>query len=391
MMILPQPAGALRPWLMPLAWLGLPLAMCLLSACSQNSRAENNSAETLIQLPVTTLSHIDTVVGFNYVADIQALRNVEIRARVNGFLEKICVDEGQLVRTGDCLFRLSTAEFEQELQQAKANLLQVKSEAVAAELEVKRVQQLVENNIISKTELELAQSKLALAEAKIEQAKALVSNAKIKLSYTEINAPFEGIIDRIPLKQGSVIEQGSLLTSVSDNSSVFAYFNLSESEYLNYRKILQAKNTLQEDSLSLTLADGSRYPYYGKIETIEADISSTTGSIAFRARFPNPKGWLRHGATGRVTLFNENENVLVIPQKAVFELQDKNYVFVLAKDSVVHMKPIRYRARLGNFYIISEGLAPGETIVIEGLQNIQDGMKIRPAAQPFNEVIKTKI
>ncbi len=346
-------------------------------ACSEKTVANSESTEAE-QLPVTRLQTIDTVISYNYVADIQALKNVEIRARVHGFIEEIRVDEGGFVRKGQILFKISRAEYEQELAQAKANLVQVKAEVAAAELELKRVKTLVQNDIISETEQSLAQSKLELARAKVEQAKSQIRNAEIKLSYTLVEAPFDGIVNRMPLKLGSLVEQGSLLTIVSDNSGVFAYFNLSESEYLNYQKTLVTKKTLQLDSLELTLADGTRYPYHGKVETIDANISSNTGSIGLRARFPNPAKLLRHGASGRITLLNEADDILVVPQKSVFEMQDRNFVFVLGANNQVHMRSIHIKGRLNKLFIVSEGVKPGETIVVEGVQNLQDGMKIKP-------------
>lgn len=362
-----------------LVFLSLVLSiLCIgLDSCTEKTVANNENSEAE-QLPVTRLQTIDTVIGYNYVADIQALRNVEIRARVHGFIEEITVDEGSFVRKGQILFKISRAEYEQELAQAKANLIQMKAEVAAAELELKRVKVLVINDIISETEQSLAQSKLELAKAKVEQAKSQIRNAEIKLSYTLIEAPFDGIVNRIPLKLGSLVEQGSLLTIVSDNSGVFAYFNLSESEYLNYQKTLVTKKTLHLDSLELTLADGTLYPFHGKVETIDANITSNTGSIGLRARFPNPTKLLRHGASGRITLLNEADDILVVPQKAVFELQDRNFVFVVAPNNQVHMRSVHIKGRMNKLFIVGAGVKPGETIVVEGVQNLQDGMTIKP-------------
>jgi membrane fusion protein (multidrug efflux system) len=317
----------------------------------------------------------DTVLAHEYVADIQAVQNVELRARVAGFLDRIYVDEGQDVRKGQILFKINDEEYKAELAKARANLQNAIAEAKAVELEVDRLRVLVEKKVVSDTELDVAMAKLEAAKARINEAESAQSNASMRLSYTSIRAPFDGIIDRIPLKRGSLIDNGTLLTTASDISEIFVYFYVSEAEYLHY-----VKNKDQQDSneVQLILADGSDYPYPGSIETMEGEFKASTGSIAFRARFPNPDQLLKHRATGRIRLYNRIENAVIVPQKSVFEIQDKNYVYILDANNQVKLKNFIPMTRFSHYYIVESGLEPGDRIVYEGIQNLQDGMTIDP-------------
>jgi membrane fusion protein (multidrug efflux system) len=359
------------------------LAMSIaLGGCITRGEKINNETE-LNTFPVLQLSSCDTVLHSNYVADIEAVRNVEIRARVNGFLNKIYVDEGQHVQQGQLLFSLNDEEYRAELAKAKAALSSAVAEAKGAQLELDRVQLLVEKKVIAKSELEVAKAKLAAVNARIDEARSAESNAATRLSYTVIRAPFEGYIDRIPSKAGSLIGEGALLTSVSDIKEVYAYFNVSETEYLRHSR---AHATKQHPEVRLVLADGSDYPYPGKVETIESEFEETTGSIAFRAKFPNPKALLKHGASGKVQLTNELDSAILLPQKAVFEMQDKNYVFIVDASNQVKMKNFVPGARLANCYVVQSGLNAGDRVVYEGVRNLRDGMKISPAAITLDSI-----
>ncbi len=357
-----------------LTLLFIGLWMC---ACASRNQAEKKSAD-LELIPTTQLVAKDTVIYHEYVTDIQAVRNVEIRARVHGFLDKIHVDEGKEVKKGQLLFQINDEEYRAELAKAKASLSSAAAEYKTAELEVTRVQLLVEKKVISKTELDLARAKLAVAQARIEEARSAQDKAALHVSYTQIKAPFDGIIDRIPLKAGSLVEDGTLLTTVSDVKEVFAYFNVSENEYLEYVKSRQRHPETKNTPIGLVLADGTRYTHPGEIETLEGEFDGGTGSIAFRARFPNPEKILKHGSTGRVRLENDVENAILLPQKSVFEVQDKNYVFVVDANNTVKMREFTPTSRLSHFYIVGEGLKAGEKVVCEGIQNIREGAQITP-------------
>lgn len=355
------------------------IAAVTISACSSRSPSDTDQGDLEPKvLPVTNVLMKDTNLYREYVADIQAVQNVELRARVQGFLEKIYVDEGQEVRKGQILFKINDEEYRAELAKANANLESAIAEAKASELEVDRLKVMVEKKVISETELSVAQAKLKAVNAKIEQARWAKSNAQLKLSYTSIRAPFNGIIDRIPFKVGSLIDHGTLMTTVSDISEVFVYFNVSEGEYLDY-----VKNTVRESGghnrlVTLMLADGTLYPYEGSVETMGGQFQASTGSISFRARFPNPKSILKHGATGKIRLTNTLNDAIMIPQKSVFEIQDKNFVFVVDSTNKVRMRNFVPKTRFSHYYIVESGLKSGEEIVFEGIQGIRDGMRIIP-------------
>ncbi|MDU0372829.1 efflux RND transporter periplasmic adaptor subunit [Hymenobacter endophyticus] len=369
-------------------WLLLPLTSATLAGCGANSQAETPKAEAPLTLPTTQLTARDTILTHDYVADIQAVQNVEIRARLEGFLEQIYVDEGQAVRKGQPLFRINDTEYKSRLSRAQAALSSAQAAARVARLELERVQLLTSKDIISKTELEVAQAKYHAAQADIQQARSTAANAALMLSYTTVKAPFDGVINRIPLKMGSVIEDGTLLTTVSDINDVFAYFNVSEAEYLEYAKKSKRDSARRTNVAHLLLADGSTYSVKGKVETVESQFQANTGSIAFRARFDNPQGLLRHGASGKVRLSNTVEDAVLVPQKSVFEIQDKNYVFMVDKQGRVKQHAFQPQTRLSDFYVVKSGLKSGDNIVYEGVQDLRDGATIRPQPVAMDELIE---
>ena len=328
-------------------------------------------------LPVIRLSYKDTLLHRSYVANINAFQHVELRAKVSGFLEKILVDEGQYVKKGQLMFKLNDAEFKVQLSEARAALSSAMADVKSAEVELERVKKLVSKNVVSASDQELADVKLAAAKAKVDEALAKEEKARIHLSYTSILAPFDGIIDRIPYKLGSLIAEGNLLTSVSDIHAMHVYFTVSEQEYLHYVKNKQAGHHMHQPA-SLVLADGSAYKHEGKIETVEGEFEKGTGSIAFRAVFPNPEKLLKHGASGKIMLTSRLSKALMIPQKSVFEIQDKNYVFVLTDKNTVRMKSFIPGTRIDDFVLAESGLSDSDQIVYEGVQNIREGSPIIP-------------
>lgn len=351
------------------------LSIVWLTGCAVKGNTEKKSPD--VEVPVFTLQSKDTTLNRSYVASINARQNVELRAKAAGFLESIQVDEGQFVKKGQLMFRLNDAEFKVQVSEAKAMHTSALAEVKGAEVEVRRVQSLVEKKIVTGTELELANAKLAAAKAKVDEAIAREEKAKINLSYTAIRAPFDGIIDRIPHKLGSLVNEGTLLTTVSDNHTMHVYFKVSEKEYLKY---VNNKKTAQhtKQPATLMLADGSEYKHAGKIETMEGEFDQETGSIAFRAAFPNPSGVLKHGASGNILLTSPISKALIIPQKAVLEIQDRNYVFVVGDDQKVRMKSFESEARIDENILVKSGLAEGDRIVYEGVQNIKEGSPVKP-------------
>ena len=363
----------------------LLLIVVCLSGCAGD--AKERVAEQQPFIPVTQIVAKDTVVDRTYVADINAYRKTEIRARIQGYIEQIYVDEGKEVKEGQLLFRINADEYMAQLREEKATLASAEAEARTAQLELGQVKLLVEKNVISNTELEVARAKRDAYSAKVEEAKSRVASAALKVEYTSIRSPFTGIIDRIPFKIGSLIDEGSLLTTVSDTRFVYAYYNVSESEYLDYMQKKLEQTNEDSDDATLILADGSEHPQTGKIETMDGEFENTTGTIAFRALFPNPDKILKHGASGKVKLMTTLKDAVIVPQKATFEIQDKTYVYVVDDQNQVRMQSITPKLRFSHFYIVEEGVESGDKVVYEGLQNVKEGMKISPTAVPMDSLM----
>ena len=331
------------------------------TACTSHKEEESEESTFTITSPLLT----DTSFTKEYVAQIQSLQNVEIRAKVEGYLETINVDEGQHVNAGQVLFNIMPKEYQAELAKAKA-------EARTAEIEWQNVKTLAEKNIVSASEV-------AMAQAKFDEAKAEQALAELHVSFTEVKAPFEGIIDRIRFKVGSLIDEGTLLTSISNNKEVYAYFNVSEVEYLDYKARNKNNKSGMKENATLLLANNQAHDYKGTIETVESEFDNTTGNIAFRAKFPNPDLLLKHGETGKVQLKVELKNALIIPQKATYEIQDKDYVYVVDQNNVVKSRCISIKQKLPNVYVIEAGLSVNDKILLEGIQNVKEDDKIKTA------------
>jgi membrane fusion protein (multidrug efflux system) len=251
------------------------------------------------------------------------------------------------------------AMYEAELQKAQA-------EANFAEIEYQNTKSLADNNIVSANEL-------ALAKAKLEKAKAEVALAQVHLNFTSIEAPFDGIVGRFHVRLGSLLDEGELLTELSDNSKMWVYFNVPESEYLNYRANI-SKDSIS--NVSLKMANNQLFNQGGIVETIESDFNNETGNIAFRATFSNPEKLLRHGETGSILINVPINQALLIPQKTTFEVLDKKYVFVIDKNNVINSRQITIGAELPHVYAVTAGLAEGDKILLDGLRKVREKDKI---------------
>lgn len=325
-------------------------------SCTSNKQEK----EEVKDYPVTNPINMDTLVEKDYVSQVKSIQNIEIRAQEKGFLQDIFVDEGQFVQKGQLLFRIKPQLYQAELAKAQAEVNQ-------AQIELGNARTLADNNVVSKSEQ-------AVATARLEKAKAERQLAQIHLSFTDIRAPFSGVIDRIPKRLGSLIDEGDLLTTLSDNTQMYAYFNVSEQEYLNYQT--QAKQR-GADQVDLILANNQPLAYKGKVETIEGEFNNETGNIAFRAKFPNPDKLLRNGETGKIRMTVPLLNALIIPQKATYEIQDKKYVFIVDAQGLIHAKNIVISSEIPDLYVVANGLTVKDRILLEGTQNVKDGDKIK--------------
>jgi len=318
-------------------------------------KTETQEKEVESKLQVTSPLKKDTSIIREYVSQVRAIRHIELRAQEKGYLQKIYVDEGQFVKQGQLLFQIMPTVYQAELQKAQA---EVKFE----EIEYQNTKKLSDGNVVSPNEL-------AMAKAKLDKAKAEVALMQVHLQFTEIKAPFDGIIDQFMVKQGSLVDEGALLSNLSDNSKMWVYFNVPEAEYLNYKAKAEGKTDMP---VRLMMANKELFPYPGVVETIEADFDNATGNIPFRATFPNPKGLLRHGETGNIEMEVPMKNALIIPQKATFEILDKKYVFVVDKDNKVRSREITIAADMPDLYIVSAGLSENDKILLEGLRKVKD-------------------
>jgi len=356
--------------------------LCFLITASCNSEKQPEAVDTHEVInPIVK----DTSYDSEYVAEIQSVKYVEVRSRIKGHIEKIHVDEGQAVKEGQLLFTLSFMEFEKELQKANAAHKSAQADLKAAEVELSNVKRLLEKNIVAEGEFEVAKAKVEALRADREEAVANQEQVALNLSFAHIKAPFNGFVNRIPNKVGSLIADGDMLTSISDNREVFAYFNLSEIDYLNY----VSANDKQAENVSLKLVNQTLYPHAGKIEMIESEFDHATGNIAFRARFPNPDVLLKHGSNGKVVVNKQLKNALLVPQKSTFEIQDKLYVYVVNQQGVLQQRNIIPKMRFPDFYVVESGLSKEDHIVYEGVETLKDGDKVQPKPVDLAQVMSS--
>lgn len=315
----------------------------------------------------------DTILEREYVAEIRAVRYAELRSRLKGILEKVLVDEGQAVKAGQTLFAVNARTLEQEVLVAKAAMLGARAELEAAQLELHHANLLREKNVVSPAEVALAESKVQTARAKVEEAKANADRAAVELDYAQIKAPFAGVVNRIPRKAGSAIAEDELLTTLTDTSEVFAYFRITEREYLEYQAASAGDHPR---TVTLRLADGTAFGSEGVVDAVTSEFDRETGTLAYRAKFSNPDGTLKHGSSGKVVLRSELRNALLVPQKSTFDIQGNVYVYVVDAKNVPRARKLAVKARVKDAFVIEQGLAPGDRFVLEGVQKIKDGTRI---------------
>ena len=336
------------------------------TSCKHKTEEIHEAAKYLVTSPIKR----DTIITKDYVSQIHSIRHIEIRAIERGYLKKISVDEGQHLKKGQKMFNIMPNVYQAELQKSKA-------EENVAEIEYKNTKLLADENVVSKNEL-------AMAKANFNKAKAEVSLAQTHLGFTDIRAPFNGIMDHLQAREGSLLDEGDLLTTLSDNSKMWVYFNVPEAEYLDY--IISAKKDEKEE-VTLLMANNKPFNQKGIVETIEGDFDSQTGNIAFRATFPNPDGILRHGETGSIIMSTPYKNALIIPQKVTFEILDKKYVYVVGKDNTVKQQEIEVEAELENLFVVSKGLTKDDKILLEGIRKVKNNEMIHSEFVEPNSVI----
>ncbi|MBI1323345.1 efflux RND transporter periplasmic adaptor subunit [bacterium] len=323
-----------------------------------SEHSEGHHAEH--KIVVTHPQVIDITLEQPYVCQIHSRRHIEVCALEKGYLQEILVKEGQRVKKGDLLFKILPTLYQARLDAEMA-------EAKLAELEFNYTKTLADKNVVSQNEVMLLEAKLAKARANAQMAKA-------ELDFTNIVAPFDGIVDRLHEQLGSLISEGDMLTTLSDNSVMWVYFNVPEAAYLDYMETIDKKN--EEERIELVLANGKKFQQPGKIGAIEAKFNNQTGNIPFRADFPNPDGILRHGQTGTIMISKVHKDAIVIPQRATFEILDKRYVFVVDEENVVHQRLIKVEHEKDDIFIVASGITSMDKIVLDGVRDMNEGKKI---------------
>lgn len=363
--------------------ISLAIAIILfLAGCS--STPAQMAAAPAPSLPVATVNETSEQTFVDYPAAIQGATDLEIRPQIAGTIDRVLVNEGELVSKGQLLFQISELPFRAQLNNAKAALSAAKAAVLNAQLEIDKLTPLVQAKVVSAFQLQTAKTTHQIALANVEQASAAVNSAQINLSYTQIKAPISGYIGRLPKKQGSLVSATDVeaLTQLSDVHEVRVYFSLAETDFINFNTKYQGNSVADRikhlPAVSLVLADETIYPIQGKIDMIDGQFDKTTGAITLRASFANTKGLLRSGNTGKVRLGLAHDHAIVIPQSATVEMQDKIFVFSLGKDNKVNKTAVSVEGKAGTNYLIKDGLKSGDQIVLSGLDRLQDGQLIQP-------------
>lgn len=343
---------------------------------------QQSGTQTTPDYAVITLQPQSVVLSTSYPATIRGRQDVEIRPNVSGFITKLCVDEGATVKKGQTLFIIDPVQYEEAVNVARATVNVATANVATAQLTADNKRELARKNIISQYDLQMAENALASQKASLAQAEAQLINAEKNLSYTKVTSPSDGVMGIIPFRVGALISPSSAtpLTTVSDISEMFVYFSMTEKELLNLIRQDGSSNQILEKmpQVSLTLADGSLYPEQGKIGTISGIIDQSTGAVSVRATFHNPQHLLRSGGTGSVVMPSDLKDVIVIPQKVTYEMQDKRFVYTVQPDSTVRNTEIQiFSLNNGKDFVVTSGLNSGDRIVTEGVGTLRNGMKIK--------------
>jgi len=337
-----------------------------LCSCARETQAHQEEHHKIVatspQLRPVTITE-------RYVCQIHSQRHIDVRALEQGYLEEIQIKEGQHVTEGAALFDVRPILYESKVEAENA-------EARLALLEYNNTKRLFDQKVVSKNELLLLEAKLHKAQAKAKLAKA-------ELDFATVKAPFDGIVDRLRHQQGSLVQEGEVLTTLSDNSTMWVYFNVPEARYLEY---MGSQDKDKKLTIELELANFNKFDHIGKIGAIEADFNNKTGNISFRADFPNPDNLLRHGQTGTILISHVQPDAVVVPQRATFPILQKRYVYVIDDDNVVHQREIVPAEELEDEFIIKSGVGVGERIVLEGIRQVHDGDHVEFESRRPDEV-----
>lgn len=364
------------------------LSMLIFSSCgnSNNKNKGSEGAGQVLDYKVLEIQPRQATLNVDYPASIQGQQNIEIRPKVDGYVEKIYVDEGSTVTKGQLLFKISAPQYEQDVRTAQAGIKTAEADLALARMQVNKVKPLVQQDIISKYELETAEYNEQSKAAALAQAKAALVNAQINVGYTTITSPVNGVIGSLPYKLGSLVSANTTepLTTVYNTANVYAYFALNEKALLAFTRDSSNKTSLSAKiaklpDVSLILPDSSVYEHTGRVETINGLINTATGAANVRADFINPRGVIRSGSSATVRIPNVIKNAIMVPQSATYELQNKRFVYVVDAQKKVKNTAIDVMDNTeGQFYVVTGGLKAGDVIILESSGNLKDGTVIKP-------------
>jgi membrane fusion protein, multidrug efflux system len=359
------------------------LSLLLLASCGSEEAPAAPGGIKPYQ--VLEIEQQNTTIETTYPAVLEGIENVDIHPKIDGFVEKIAVDEGQFVKKGQLLFTISAPQYEQLVRTARAAVKSAEAGVSVARLQVQKTKSLVDKNIVNKYELQEADLTLQTKLAELAQAEANLVNANVNLGYTRISSPVDGVIGSLTFKPGSLVSSNMTkpLTTVSNISKIYAYFSMNEKqllEFIRHTKGADLKSKISNTPLvSMILSDGSLYPDKGSIGSINGLIDPRTGSARIRATFSNTLNLLRSGGSAQIRIPQEISNGFLIPQRAVADVQGKKFVYTVAKNGTISMTNVEVmEATSGHFYIVTKGVKRKDSVVLEGIQFLKDGMKIKP-------------
>lgn len=367
-------------------------SLLFLSSCGSSDTGGNKAhaepAPPAPNIAVLTVAEQAASTYTDFTGAIEGKINVDIRPQVDGYLDKIYIDEGAKVTAGQPLFKINDRPYQEQLNAAIASKQAAEAGLRTAEIEVAKITPLVQNKVVSEVQLKTAQAAFHQAQAAVTQANSSIASARINIGFSLIKAPISGNIGRIPKRMGNLVSKGEAepMTTLSDTREVYVYFSMSEPDFLRFNT--EAKGRTIEQKLqqlppvSLVLADGTTYKHKGRIQLIDGKFDKNTGSISFRALFPNPEGLLRSGNTGNVRLQQEHEAAVLVPMASTMDMQDKIFVYVVGADHKISKRAIVTGGKSGNNYLVKQGLRKGEKIVYSGLDGLAEDTKIKP--QPLN-------
>lgn len=357
---------------------GASALMLLVISCGNKQDASEQAP--VQEYPTTIVNRQSVALESVYPATIKGKEDIEIRPRVDGFIDAIYVDEGAVVKKGQSLFKINSPQSEQALTSARAAIKSAQAQVNIAKVDVNRIRPLAEKNIVSMVQLETAESTYESALATLAQAQATLKNAEATMGWTNVTSPVDGLIGSIPFRQGSLVNSGNALTTVANTSNVFAYFSLNEKDLSVFLDNLEGKTQAEKikntPEITLTLADGTIYEHKGSIETITGSINTTTGTASFRAEFPNKEGKLRSGVSGKISIPRHIEDAIVVPQKATYAQQNKTLIYLVQGDSVIQRVISVLPTPDSKSYVVTDGLQDDDRIVTDGIVTLSHGKKV---------------